>query len=325
MLDNHQKISLSMAPHRGKTLKTGTIITITQERFPQTPAGSILPNDHAEGNKHPCWCANTQNQIFDRISYGKYKVRYQRKVANTNITNLCCCSRQVDANPTNKIHPGAGEFHHSSHRISIQNRVIKLWHSRDEAVWKQAVKDYWNHVKPDNFDLEIELNNLKARKHGDIPDWYTFMIERYMPWKFTAPYTLAANRKTFIKWHKKNHTLFINNIKHLYAIPKEDIEMALRLLTEFKGFGTAAASGLLSILFPKHFATVDQFVVNRLRDISNLPERNGMERINPKHISLNGGVFVINILKRKAAELNTLLNTKKWTPRKIDMALWGLR
>jgi len=325
MLDNHQKILLSMAPHRGKALKTGTIITITQERSPGIPVGSILPNDHAEGNKHPCWCANTQNRIFDRISHGKYKVRYHREVAGTNITNQFCCSHRKDADSLYKTYSRTDNYYHSSNGISIQQRVNELWNSRDDAVWKQAVKDYWNHVKPKNINLENELNSLTVREYDDITDWYIFMIEKYLPWKFTAPNILAANYKTFVKWYKKNHGIFINNIKRLFTTPKEEIAKTLRLITDFKGFGTAAASGFLSILFPKHFATVDQFVVNRLRDIPSLPEKNRLEGINPKSISLNGGVLIISILKRKAAELNTIFNTREWTPRKIDMALWGLR
>ena len=40
-------------------------------------AGSILPNDHAEGNLSPCRCAkNKENApIFDRDPEGNYRVR----------------------------------------------------------------------------------------------------------------------------------------------------------------------------------------------------------------------------------------------------------
>jgi len=39
--------------------------------------GSILPNDHAEGNLSPCRCAkNRENDpIFDREPNGNYRVR----------------------------------------------------------------------------------------------------------------------------------------------------------------------------------------------------------------------------------------------------------
>jgi len=39
--------------------------------------GSILPNDHAEGNLSPCRCAkNRENDpIFDRDDDGNYRVR----------------------------------------------------------------------------------------------------------------------------------------------------------------------------------------------------------------------------------------------------------
>ena len=37
--------------------------------------GSILPNDHAKGNKGACKCAGTELRIFDRVGHGLYKVR----------------------------------------------------------------------------------------------------------------------------------------------------------------------------------------------------------------------------------------------------------
>jgi hypothetical protein len=39
------------------------------------PDGSILPNDHAEGNQHPCCCAKTTRRLFKRVRYAHYKIR----------------------------------------------------------------------------------------------------------------------------------------------------------------------------------------------------------------------------------------------------------
>ena len=86
--------------------------------------------------------------------------------------------------------------------------------------------------------------------------------------------------------------------------------------------GIAGASGLLSLLFPKYFGTVDQFVVKRLLEISNLPELNLIKKINPEVISLNEGVLLIEIMWNKAEELNKKFNSYNWTPRKIDKVLW---
>ena len=38
--------------------------------------GSILPNDHAEGNKGTAFCCpGTDRQIFDRLERSRYRVR----------------------------------------------------------------------------------------------------------------------------------------------------------------------------------------------------------------------------------------------------------
>ena len=103
----------------------------------------------------------------------------------------------------------------------------------------------------------------------------------------------------------------------------EVIEKALEKVKEIKGLGIAGASGLLSILFPSKYGTVDQFVVKRLLEIHDLPERKIITEINPESISLSQGATLIEILRRKADELNVHNKTDFWTPREVDMVLWS--
>ena len=103
-----------------------------------------------------------------------------------------------------------------------------------------------------------------------------------------------------------------------------DIGNALTVTKEIKGLGTAGASGLLALLFPGKFATVDQFVVKALRKVPGLPERELLDRMNPESLSLQDGIILIKIMKRKADELNNLFKTNYWTPRKIDIILWAI-
>ena len=84
------------------------------------------------------------------------------------------------------------------------------------------------------------------------------------------------------------------------------------------------ASGLLSLLFPVKFATVDQFVVKALRKAPALPGRELLDHMNPESLSLQDGVILIRIMKQKADELNNLFKTNYWTPRKIDIILWAI-
>ena len=88
----------------------------------------------------------------------------------------------------------------------------------------------------------------------------------------------------------------------------------------------AGASGLLAILFPEDFGTVDQFVVENLWKIPeylpSLPEKGDDNKIN---ISLTHAVFMVTVFREKADELNRKFRSDYWTPRRIDMALWGTR
>lgn len=74
----HQKFVQTFINREGAELSTHEIMRIRSDKFPDTKPGSILPNDHAEGNKSPCWYAKTEYRIFDRIDRGCYRVRQYR-------------------------------------------------------------------------------------------------------------------------------------------------------------------------------------------------------------------------------------------------------
>ena len=86
--------------------------------------------------------------------------------------------------------------------------------------------------------------------------------------------------------------------------------------------GTAGASGLLSLMYPEHFATIDQFVVKALREVGDPPEANALAEMNPLDLTVTDGVLLIGILGRKAKENNRLFGTSAWIPRKLDKVLW---
>lgn len=71
----HEKIKNAVRLFVGKEMTTSQIKAAVLGMYPGTSEGSILPNDHADGNKHPCWCAKTPNRIFDRIDRNRYIVR----------------------------------------------------------------------------------------------------------------------------------------------------------------------------------------------------------------------------------------------------------
>ena len=75
VMTNHDMIAAAMKEHRGKILETSEIKKIVLKAFPAFTEGSLLPNDHAFGNKSACSCAGTATRIFDRVEPKKYLVR----------------------------------------------------------------------------------------------------------------------------------------------------------------------------------------------------------------------------------------------------------
>ena len=92
---------------------------------------------------------------------------------------------------------------------------------------------------------------------------------------------------------------------------------------EIHGLATAGASGLLAILFPNDFGTVDQFVVKVLNNVEGINYADELSKMNPNSLSIKDGVVLTKIFREKADELNKKFGTNFWTPRKIDMVLWS--
>lgn len=88
----------------------------------------------------------------------------------------------------------------------------------------------------------------------------------------------------------------------------------------------AGASGLLSVMFPREFGTVDQFVVKGLLKVEGIgaEERAALEKMNPEGLRVKDGELLVRMLREKARENNELFGTERWTPRKVDMVLWVL-
>jgi hypothetical protein len=85
----------------------------------------------------------------------------------------------------------------------------------------------------------------------------------------------------------------------------------------------AGASGLLSLIYPREFATVDQFVVKAFLEVDD--EKRNVEGMNPENLSIEDGGILTNVMREKSALMNTAFDTEFWTPRTLEMALWAYR
>ena len=203
--------------------------------------------------------------------------------------------------------------------------ITDLWRSSDPIAWEQALQRYWNFVQPRNLDLERALDTLDLKRLQNLSPqgWYNFLHDEYFRWKYTAPNRYATTTIQLRKYVDVGALDELEKLRQqLLNLNVSDVRLGLKTAKEIRGLGTAGASGLLSLMSPEHFATVDQFVVKALRLVSDLPEANALSKMNPLNLSVTDGTLLIGILNRKAKENNRMFGTSAWTPRKIDMVLW---
>ena len=205
---------------------------------------------------------------------------------------------------------------------------MTFWDSNDMGIWRKKLDGYWDFVQPKNRELEIAMEHLDKRvvKVMSAKKFYDFLYEKYFVWKYTAPNRLATTRNSLEKHNTEIGLRILQRIHDdLFNFDKRNIEKGLQIAESIKGLGVPGASGLLSILFPEHFGTVDQFVVKALWDVKDLPRKNDVMSMKPDSIRLKDGVVLIEILRTKANELNKANDVTEWTPRKIDKVLWVSR
>lgn len=203
--------------------------------------------------------------------------------------------------------------------------IADLWRSSESEAWERALERYWQFVQPRNVELERALDALDVNRLRSLTPqgWYNFLHDEYFRWKYTAPNRYAT---TTIQLRKHLDGGEINELEslrqQLLSLDRNDIRRGITTAKKIRGLGTAGASGLLSLMYPEYFATVDQFVVKALRLVPGLPEAAALARMNPENLSISDGVLLVGILTRKANENNQSFGTSAWTPRRIDMVLW---
>lgn len=205
--------------------------------------------------------------------------------------------------------------------------INSLWWSYDEDAWLNALEGYYALLNEKQLPLEFEIEDIDALEIGALTkfEFYDFLHDKYFVWKYTQKNRLATTRKSLEKYINENRIDELESIhKSLFSADHSNIEECLSIVSQIRGLGTAGASGLLAVLFPEDFGTVDQFMVKALEKIEDLDEHEKIEKMNPDGLKIKDGVVLINIMREKAEELNELFDTDYWTPRKIDMILWSI-
>lgn len=203
--------------------------------------------------------------------------------------------------------------------------LVELWHSNDPGLWEKALDRYWALIRPANLELEqamekLDLDRIRAL---DRQAWYDFLHDEYFRWKYTAANRYATTTRSLQQYLDKGKLSELFRIKEsLLQFDSKNLAEGLAIASQIKGLGTAGASGLLALMYPQIFATVDQFVVKALRTIGGLPEAAMLSEMNPMSLTTQDGVTLIRIMARKAKENNRAFGATDWTARKIDKVLW---
>jgi hypothetical protein len=212
-----------------------------------------------------------------------------------------------------------------AHGIDTMITINELWNSADLAVWEKALQRYWEFVKPSNIALEHRMEDLNADylRQLDAGGWYEFLRNEYFRWKYTDNKRYSTTTGSLYRYVNENALEELHNIKlRLISLDLSDIAYGLNTAREIHGLGCAGASGLLSLLYPRSFGTVDQFAVKAFREVDGLPEADALQLMKEESLTTRDGVVLIKSMQRKAAQLNELFGTSQWTPRKVDMILW---
>ena len=208
--------------------------------------------------------------------------------------------------------------------------IDNLWALHDENEWLDALKHYWaNPAVRKNRDIELFMHkvDLEYIQRLDINGWYEF-LNKYFQWKYASDHL-----------HERLMHLDRNSFEHLFAVKcslgaiheldLEDSRKCLNLVKspQIRGLDYPGASGLLALLFKEWFGTIDRSVLESLSNIEALPERQRIGEIRSwvrtkKDWKESDAVLIIDIMRRKAVQLNAWFGTNRWTPHKVAMILW---
>lgn len=208
-------------------------------------------------------------------------------------------------------------------------RVINtIWYSKDKSIWNQGILEYYHMIE--NIEIERYIEDISSKssivKNMNKDELFDFLINKYFVWKYSAcnRYTTCSNwlknedkRENFRDDLKK----IINRIFKKVEMNSQNYKDILSEAKEIPGIGTSGASGLLSVLFPDKYATVDQFVVKSLICIEQPDfEYSDIEKMSQKSndLTIADAEKLQTIMQNKAGEVGI-------TPRQIDMVLWAVR
>jgi len=110
--------------------------------------------------------------------------------------------------------------------------------------------------------LNQVLRKNNTNTYNSTDEFYRFLYCKYFVWKFGAKKSVLKDMQKLLSTYEKEHVHELDTIhKELFSFNKNDIRKGLEIATKAHGLGVIGASGLLAVLFPEYFGTLDKFMV----------------------------------------------------------------
>jgi hypothetical protein len=204
--------------------------------------------------------------------------------------------------------------------------LIQLWDSRDPRAWDHYESEIYDAViKPENREIERELEKPGLRSRigrMSAMEFHDFLRDDYYTWRFPSKAQRIGAVDALDKYVRDGALDLLEKIRlrlvnRDYASKGGAIQMLMGKRGGIKGLSLAGASGLLALVYPEEFGTVDATVAKALKEIG-APD---VMKVNPKDISVEEAEIMIEIMRFKALELNRAFDAYKWTPRRVARVL----
>lgn len=216
-----------------------------------------------------------------------------------------------------------------------------IWNSKDSDVWKSALDAYYRYVifrDPERLILEVVMNHLISNevenKGQQALNWKIY-FNQCIVWFFQSSSSIQSLYPERMKaYEQTEEALILECVDKLFSLKANTNEVPYKAMIEtvlnLPGIGQIEdgynnihfATGVLSLLFPKDFATLSPPIEEALRrlDMPQFQRFYGIRSLNSS--SAHDMLKAFNTL---TLQLNQRFDHPFLTPRKIDMILFAVR
>lgn len=193
----------------------------------------------------------------------------------------------------------------------------------DLSAFEEGVREYWEEIGRRAVHVQTReraFSQLAPHYASHTPPHFTREdLRQIMEWKHT-------DARWFNRAMEGINAASNEKIIHVTSnIPSNARSAVQRYIGAFYGVGVASVSAILTVARPDLYAVIDVFPLLAIDHYYTFPWIDRMAR--NKGGQLQPGYpdypSYVGFCRKRASEL-TKTSGQEWTPRKIDMALWGV-